>query len=306
MSSHAAVPEFEPLKAMVDEAVAQMAGAPDDAVVARLLDGARRLVDAYMSRAMGRDAAAFLDTVWAIPALSGFGIEKAILGLLSVRVLQTLGDHEAAIARAIQSAAVATATRGDGRGLGAPLLADLAQARAASLEMLGRREGARDAQAEAVARRAGLLGRSDLPDQRPGLASARNALGRLLIALEDHEAAIEELTTCIDELHAFAEETEGRLPPMLFNTRAAACNRLGRAYIAAGRPLEAHPHLMTSVEAMRDLVNETRNIGLVEDFLTALGDLEQAERAMGNDAVAANLAAEAARWRDHARAAAKG
>lgn len=306
MSSDSPAAEFAPFRAMIDGAIAEMGRAPDDAVVARLLDGTRRLVDAYMSKGMGREAAAVLDEVWALPALAGFGIEKAILGLLSVRVLQTMGDHEAAIARATQSAAVVTATRGDGRGLGAPLLADLAQARAASLEMLGRREGARDAQAEAVARRAGLLGRGDLPDQRPGLASARNALGRLLIALEDHEAAIAELTTCIDELNVFAEETDGRLPPMLFNTRAAACNRLGRAYVAAGRPLEAHPHLMTSVEAMRDLVNETRNLGLVEDFLTALGDLEQAERAMGNDAVAASLAAEAARWRDHARSAAKG
>lgn len=294
-------PEFAPLHANIAQALVQMANAPEEAVAVRLLDSTRRLVDALMARRLAAEARSLLDEVWRASGLENFGIESAILGFISVRVLQASGQHEAAIARADEVAAVITATRGDGRGLGAPLLADIAQARAASLETIGRNEEARDAQAEAVARRAGLVGRSDLPDQRPALASARNALGRLHLSLGAPEAAIEELSTCIEELHAVAEATEGKLPPALFNTHAAASNRLGRALIVAGKPFEAHPHLMTSVEAMRSLVNETRNLGLVEDFLTALGDLERAEREMGNEAVAANLAAEASRWRDHAR-----
>jgi len=294
-------PEIAPLHANIAQALVQMANAPDEATAVRLLDSTRRLVDALMARRLAAEARSLLDEVWRASGLENFGIESAILGFISVRVLQASGQHEAAIARAEEVASVITATKGDGRGLGAPLLADIAQARAASFETIGKNEQARDAQAEAVARRAGLVGRSDLPDQRPALASARNALGRLHLNLGAPEAAIEELSTCIDELHAVAEATEGKLPPSLFNTHAAASNRLGRALSAAGRPLEAHPHLMTSVEAMRSLVNETRNLGLVEDFLTALGDLERAERAMGNDAVAANLAAEANRWREHAR-----
>lgn len=294
-------PEIAPLHANIAQALVQMANAPDEATAVRLLDSTRRLVDALMARRLAAEARSLLDEVWRASGLENFGIESAILGFISVRVLQASGQHEAAIARAEEVASVITATKGDGRGLGAPLLADIAQARAASFETIGKNEQARDAQAEAVARRAGLVGRSDLPDQRPALASARNALGRLHLNLGAPEAAIEELSTCIDELQAVAEATEGKLPPSLFNTHAAASNRLGRALSAAGRPLEAHPHLMTSVEAMRSLVNETRNLGLVEDFLTALGDLERAERAMGNDAVAANLAAEANRWREHAR-----
>lgn len=294
-------PEVAPLHANIAQALVQMANAPDEAAAVRLLDSTRRLVDALMARRLAAEARGVLDEVWRASGLENFGIESAILGFISVRVLQASGQHEAAIARADEVAAVIAATKGDGRGLGAPLLADIAQARAASFETLGRNEQARDAQAEAVARRAGLVGRSDLPDQRPALASARNALGRLHLNLGAAEAAIEELSTCIDELHAVAEATEGKLPPSLFNTHAAASNRLGRALSAAGRPFEAHPHLMTSVEAMRSLVNETRNLGLVEDFLTALGDLERAEREMGNEAVAVNLAAEASRWRDHAR-----
>lgn len=294
-------PEIAPLHANIAQALVQMANAPDEATAVRLLDSTRRLVDALMARRLAAEARSLLDEVWRASGLENFGIESAILGFISVRVLQASGQHEAAIARAEEVASVITATKGDGRGLGAPLLADIAQARAASFETIGKNEQARDAQAEAVARRAGLVGRSDLPDQRQALASARNALGRLHLNLGAPEAAIEELSTCIDELHAVAEATEGKLPPSLFNTHAAASNRLGRALSAAGRPLEAHPHLMTSVEAMRSLVNETRNLGLVEDFLTALGDLERAERAMGNDAVAANLAAEANRWREHAR-----
>ncbi|PWR23510.1 hypothetical protein [Zavarzinia compransoris] len=302
MSAVSDDPEIATLRTNVDQALAALAAGPDDGAAARLLDQTRRLVDALMARRLAGEAQALLDQVWRAPGLEGFGIESAILGFLSVRVLQASGDHAGAIARAEETAVVIAATRGDGRGLGAPLQADIAQARAASFETLGKNEQARDAQGEAVARRAGLVGRTDLPDQRPALASARNALGRLHLNLGAPEAAIEELSTCIDELHAVAEATEGKLPPSLFNIHAAASNRLGRALIAAGRPFEAHPHLMTSVESMRSLVNETRNLGLVEDFLTALGDLERAEREMGNDAVAANLAAEANRWREHARA----
>ncbi len=299
--SDAADPELSALQTMVERAVEALAEAPDDAAAARLLDGSRRLVDALMARRLGEEALALLDRVWDLPSLADFGIESGILGFLSIRVMQAGNRHEAAIERAQAVSAKISAVRGDGRGLGAPLLADVAQARAASLETIGRRAEARDAQAEAVARRVSLAGRSDLPDQRPSLASARNALGRLHLQLGETEAAIEVLQACIDELHEVAEATEGKLPPNLFNTHAAASNRLGRALTAAGRPFEAHPHLMTSVESMRNLVNETRNLGLVEDFLTALGDLEKAERAMGNDAVAANLSAEAARWRDRLR-----
>ncbi|PWR17890.1 hypothetical protein [Zavarzinia aquatilis] len=299
MSADTVDPELATLTANVDTAIAALGDSPDEATVARLLDGSRRLVDALMARRLAGEARDHLDRVWNLGALDGHPIEKGIMGFLSVRVLQASGGHEAAVTRAADVSALIAGTRGDGRGLGAPLLADLAQARAASLETLGRREEARDAQGEAVARRAGLVGRSDLPDQRGGLASARNALGRIHLALGETEAAIDELSTCIAELRDLAEAFEGKLPPALFNTHAAACNRLGRALAAAGRPLEAHPHLMTSVESMRSLVNETRNLGLVDDFLTALGDLEKAEKALGNDAVAANLAAEAARWRRH-------
>ncbi|WP_158595919.1 tetratricopeptide repeat protein [Oleomonas cavernae] len=302
MSATAADPELSPLEAMVAQAKIELEKAPDAAVAARLLDGSRRLVDALMSRRLATEAAAVLDEVWDLPGLADFGIESAILGFLSVRVLQASNRHEEAIDRAIAASARIAATKGDGRGLGAPLQADLAQARAASYETLGRREEARDAQGEAVARRAGLIGRNDLPDQRAGLASARNALGRLHLSLGNPDAAVAELETCLAELHEIAQATDGNLPPMLFNVHAAASNRLGRALVVSGKPYEAHPHLVTSVEAMRSLVNETRNLGLVEDFLTALGDLEKAEREMGNDRVAANLAAEAVRWRDHVKA----
>lgn len=302
MSATAADPEVSALEAMVAQAKVELEKAPDAAAAARLLDGSRRLVDALMQRRLAGEAAELLDSVWDLPGLAEFGIESAILGFLSVRVLQASGRHQEAIDRALAAAARVSATRGDGRGLGAPLLADMAQARAASFETMGRREEARDAQAEAVARRAGLIGRTDLPDQRAGLASARNALGRLHLTLGNPEEAVKELETCLDELHEIAQATDGNLPPMLFNVHAAASNRLGRALAATGKPFEAHPHLVTSVEAMRSLVNETRNLGLVEDFLTALGDLEKAERDMGNDRVAANLAAEAVRWRDHVKA----
>lgn len=299
MSAVTEEPEIALLDANVEKAIAALGDSPDEADVARLLDGSRRLVDALMSRREAGAAVAHLERVWSLSGLADHPIEKAILGFLSVRVLQAIGRHEAAVERGREVSTVIAASRGDGRGLGAPLQADLAQARAASLETLGRREEAREAQEEAVARRSGLVGRSDLPDQRPGLASARNALGRLHLQLGDADAAIAELTTCINELREVADDLEGKLPPSLFNTHAAACNRLGRALSAADRPFEAHPFLMSSVEGMRSLVNETRNLGLVDDFLTALHDLEAAERAMGNDAVASNLAAEAGRWRRH-------
>lgn len=302
MSATAADPEVSALESMVVQARIELQKEPDAAAAARLLDGTRRLVDALMARRLAAEAAELLDSVWDLPGLKDFGIESAILGFLSVRVLQASNRHEEAIERAAAAAAKVTATRGDGRGLGAPLLADLAQARAASYETLGRRDEAREAQGEAVARRAGLIGRTDLPDQRAGLASARNALGRLHLTLGDPAAAVAELETCLEELREIASATDGNLPPMLFNVHAAASNRLGRALVASGKPFEAHPHLVTSVDAMRSLVNETRNLGLVEDFLTALGDLEKAEREMGNDRVAANLAAEATRWRDHVKA----
>ena len=96
MSVESTDPEIATLRDMVDTAVTALEQAPDDAVVARLMDGTRRLVDAYMTRGMGNAAAGLIDTVWDLPGLADFGIERAILGLLGVRVLQTMGRNEQA------------------------------------------------------------------------------------------------------------------------------------------------------------------------------------------------------------------